>query len=146
FWETLAGRSRLEHVQAGDEARYQGYRGYAACGALDLSLLLCCLRRILSRLSHSSERPPHLAPLRHRRIFIAWKPWGPQDDKMGSLACLGLFFPQIIVPIYAINFVLPYASVTKQPIYVVFIASLAVLTFFASVTFLLILDKRRTFK
>src|SRR5205823_8364087 len=88
FWETLAGRSRLEHVQAGDEARYQGYRGYAACGALDLSLLLCCLRRILSGLSHSSERPPHLAPLRHRRIFIAWKPWGPEDDKMGSLAWL----------------------------------------------------------
>ena len=59
---------------------------------------------------------------------------------------LGLFIPQIIVPIYAINFVLPYASVTQQPIYVAFIASLAVLTFFASLTFLLILDKRRTFK
>jgi len=59
---------------------------------------------------------------------------------------LGLFLPQIIVPIYAINFVLPYASVTQRPIYVAFIASLAVLMFFASLTFLLILDKRRTFK
>ena len=59
---------------------------------------------------------------------------------------LGLFIPQVIVPVYAINFVLPYASLTQQPIYVAFIASLAVLTFFASLTFLLILDKRRTFK
>jgi hypothetical protein len=59
---------------------------------------------------------------------------------------LGLFLPQVIVPIYAINSVLPYTSLTQPSIYVAFIASLAVLIFFASLTFLFVLDKRRTFK
>ena len=70
----------------------------------------------------------------------------PDTKATEALRPLGLFIPQVIVPVYAINFVLPYASLTQQPIYVAFIASLAVLTFFASLTFLLILDKRRTFK
>jgi len=36
--------------------------------------------------------------------------------------------------------------VAQQPISIAFLASLVVLMFFASLTFLLILDKRRTFK
>src|SRR5438094_6149323 len=38
---------------------------------------------------------------------------------------LGLFLPQIIVPIYAINFVLPYPSVTQRQVYVTLTASVA---------------------
>jgi len=38
-----------------------------------------------------------------------------------------------------------YPGIIQQPIAIAFVASLAVLMFFASLTFLLILDKRRTF-
>ncbi len=65
---------------------------------------------------------------------------------------LGLFLPQVIAPAFALMTALSYpqfssfAMVAQQPISIAFLASLVVLMFFASLTFLLILDKRRTFK
>ncbi len=65
---------------------------------------------------------------------------------------LGLFLPQVIAPAFALMTALSYPQfgsfemVAQQPISIAFLASLVVLMFFASLTFLLILDKRRTFK
>jgi hypothetical protein len=59
---------------------------------------------------------------------------------------LGLFLPQLVAPTYALMAELMYPGVAQQPIAIAFVASLAVLMFFASLTFLLILDKRRSFK
>jgi len=59
---------------------------------------------------------------------------------------LGLFLPQVIAPAFALMAAISIPGVTQEPIAIAFVASLAVLLFFASLTFLLILDKRRTFK
>lgn len=59
---------------------------------------------------------------------------------------LGLFLPQVIAPFFALMAALSIPRVTQEPIAIAFVASLFVLMFFASLTFLLILDKRRTFK
>ncbi len=57
-----------------------------------------------------------------------------------------LFPPQIIAPAFALQTALSYPGLAQQPIAIAFVASLVVLMFFASLTFLLVLDKRRTFK
>ncbi len=59
---------------------------------------------------------------------------------------LGLFLPQLVAPLFALLTTLTYPGIAQQPIAIAFVASLAVLMFFASLTFLLILDKRRSFK
>jgi hypothetical protein len=59
---------------------------------------------------------------------------------------LGLFLPQVIAPSFALMAALSYPGVTQEPIAIVFVASLLALMFFASLAFLLILDKRRSFK
>ena len=59
---------------------------------------------------------------------------------------LGLFLPQVIAPAFALMTALSYGGVAQQPLAIVFVASLLILMFFASLTFLLILDKRRDFK
>jgi len=57
-----------------------------------------------------------------------------------------LFPPQVIAPAFTLMTVLAYPGVAQQPIAIAFVVSLVILMFFASLTFLLILDKRRTFK
>ncbi len=57
-----------------------------------------------------------------------------------------LFPPQVIAPTFALLTALSYPGLAQQPIAVAFVASLIILMFFASLTFLLILDKKRTFK
>lgn len=59
---------------------------------------------------------------------------------------LGLSLPQIIAPLFALLAALSYPGVTQAPIAIAFVASLLALIFFASLTFLFILDKRRSFK
>lgn len=60
---------------------------------------------------------------------------------------LGLFGPQLVVATFTLLAVLSYPSgILTQPLSLAFVASLGVLIFFASLTFLLILDKRRSFK
>jgi len=59
---------------------------------------------------------------------------------------LGLFLPQIIAPAFALMAAISITGVAQEPIAIAFVASLVILLFFASLTFLLILDKRRTFK
>ena len=57
-----------------------------------------------------------------------------------------LLFPlQIVAPASTLLTVLSYPGVWQQPIAIAFVASLFVLIFFASLTFLLVLDKRRSF-
>jgi hypothetical protein len=57
-----------------------------------------------------------------------------------------LLFPlQIVAPAFTLLTVLSYPGVWQQPIAIAFVASLFVLMFFASLTFLLVLDKRRSF-
>ncbi len=57
-----------------------------------------------------------------------------------------LLFPlQIVAPAFTLLTVLSYPGVWQQPIAIAFVASLFVLMFFASLTFLLLLDKRRSF-
>jgi hypothetical protein len=58
-----------------------------------------------------------------------------------------LLFPlQIVAPASTLLTVLSYPGLWQQPIALAFVASLFVLMFFASLTFLLVLDKRRSFK
>jgi len=59
---------------------------------------------------------------------------------------LGLFLPQVIAPAFALLTALSYPGLFQQPVAIAFVGSLFVLMFFASLTFLLILDKRRDFK
>ena len=57
-----------------------------------------------------------------------------------------LLFPlQIVAPSSTLLTVISYPGVWQQPIAIAFVASLFVLMFFASLTFLLVLDKRRSF-
>jgi hypothetical protein len=66
--------------------------------------------------------------------------------KWGLWLGLGLFLPQVIAPAFALMAAISIPGVTQEPVAIAFVASLGVLMFFASLTFLLILDKRRTFK
>jgi hypothetical protein len=66
--------------------------------------------------------------------------------KWGLWLGLGLFLPQVIAPAFALMAAISIPGVTQEPIAIAFVASLVILMFFASLTFLLILDKRRTFK
>ncbi len=59
---------------------------------------------------------------------------------------LGLFLPQLIAPITVLMEVLAFPGVFQQALTIAFVASLFVLMFFDSLTFLLVLDKRRSFK
>jgi hypothetical protein len=59
---------------------------------------------------------------------------------------LGLFLPQLVAPITVLMEVLAFPGVFQQALTIAFIVSLFVLMFFDSLTFLLILDKRRSFK
>ena len=59
---------------------------------------------------------------------------------------LGMFLPQLAAPAFALMTTLMYPGIAQQPIAIAFVVSLGVLMFFASLTFLLILDKRRSFK
>jgi hypothetical protein len=59
---------------------------------------------------------------------------------------LGLFPFQIAAPAFALMAALQPPGVSSSASALAFIVSLAILMFFASLTFLLILDKRRTFK
>src|SRR2546425_3199220 len=57
-----------------------------------------------------------------------------------------LLFPlQIVAPSSTLLTVISYPGIWQQPIAIAFVASLFVLMFFASLTFLLVLDKRRSF-
>ena len=66
--------------------------------------------------------------------------------KWGLWLGLGLFLPQVIAPAFALMAAIAIPGVTQEPIAIAFVASLVILMFFASLAFLLILDKRRTFK
>ena len=57
-----------------------------------------------------------------------------------------LFPPQLVAAAFVALAALAAPGVAQQPIAIAFVASLFILMFFASLTFLLILDKRRTFK
>ena len=59
---------------------------------------------------------------------------------------LGLFLPQLIAPAFALMAAIGIPGVTQEPIALAFVASLIVLMFFAVLAFLLLLDKRRSFK
>jgi hypothetical protein len=66
--------------------------------------------------------------------------------KWGLWLGLALFLPQVIAPVYALMTEWSVPGLFQQPMSIAFVASLFVLMFFASLTFLLILDKRRDFK
>lgn len=59
---------------------------------------------------------------------------------------LGLFLPQVIAPAFALMAAISIPGVTQEPIAIAFVASLIVLMFFACLAFLMVLDKRRSFK
>ena len=59
---------------------------------------------------------------------------------------LGLFLPQLVLSIWPLMVVLAQPGVFQQLTPIALIVSLFVLMFFACLTFLLILDKRRSFK
>jgi len=66
--------------------------------------------------------------------------------KWGLWLGLLLFPLQIVAPASTLLTVLSYPGAWSQPIGIALVASLFVLMFFASLTFLLVLDKRRSFK
>src|SRR5216683_8381528 len=66
--------------------------------------------------------------------------------RWGLWVGLALFPLQIVAPSFALMTALQYPGVASSSTALVYIASLVILMFFASLTFLLVLDKRRTFK
>jgi hypothetical protein len=66
--------------------------------------------------------------------------------RWGLWVGLALFPLQIVAPAFALMTALQYPGVVSSSSALVYIASLVILMFFASLTFLLVLDKRRTFK
>jgi uncharacterized membrane protein len=66
--------------------------------------------------------------------------------RWGLWVGLALFPLQIVAPAFALMAALQYPGVASSSSALAYIISLAVLMFFASLTFLLVLDKRRTFK
>jgi len=66
--------------------------------------------------------------------------------RWGLWAGLALFPLQIVAPAFALMAALQYPGVASSSSAIAYIVSLAILMFFASLTFLLVLDKRRSFK
>jgi len=66
--------------------------------------------------------------------------------KWGLWVGLALFPLQIVAPAFAIMTALQYPGVASSATALAYIVSLVILMFFASLTFLLVLDKRKTFK
>ena len=66
--------------------------------------------------------------------------------RWGLWVGLALFPLQIVAPSFALMTALQYPGVSSSSTALVYIASLVILMFFASLTFLLVLDKRRSFK
>jgi len=66
--------------------------------------------------------------------------------RWGLWVGLALFPLQIVAPSFALMTALQYPGVSSSSTALVYIVSLVILMFFASLTFLLVLDKRRSFK
>ena len=66
--------------------------------------------------------------------------------RWGLWVGLALFPLQIVAPAFALMTALQYPGVSSSSTALVYIVSLVILMFFASLTFLLVLDKRRSFK
>src|SRR3989441_3632988 len=66
--------------------------------------------------------------------------------RWGLWVGLALFPLQIVAPAFALMAALQYPGVASSSTALAYIGSLVVLMFFASLTFLLVLDKRRSFK
>src|SRR5229473_3818052 len=66
--------------------------------------------------------------------------------RWGLWVGLALFPLQIVAPSFALMTALQYPGVASSSTALVYIASLVILMFFASLTFLLVLDKRKSFK
>jgi hypothetical protein len=66
--------------------------------------------------------------------------------RWGLWVGLALFPLQIVAPAFALMAALQYPGVASSASALAYIASLVVLMFFASLTFLLVLDKKRAFK
>jgi uncharacterized membrane protein len=66
--------------------------------------------------------------------------------RWGLWVGLALFPLQIVAPAFALMAALQYPGVASSTSALAYIASLVVLMFFASLTFLLVLDKKRAFK
>jgi len=66
--------------------------------------------------------------------------------KWGLWVGLALFPLQIVAPAFALMTALQYPGVASSSTALAYIVSLVILMFFASLTFLLVLDKRRSFK
>jgi hypothetical protein len=56
-----------------------------------------------------------------------------------------LYLPHLVVPASALLTAVSYSGVFQQPIAIAFVLSLIILMFFATVVFLLLLDKRHSF-
>jgi hypothetical protein len=66
--------------------------------------------------------------------------------RWGLWVGLALFPLQIVAPAFALMTALQYPGVASSTTALAYIVSLVILMFFASLTFLLVLDKKRTFK
>jgi hypothetical protein len=66
--------------------------------------------------------------------------------RWGLWVGLALFPLQIVAPAFALMTALQYPGIASSSIALAYIVSLVVLMFFASLTFLLVLDKRKSFK
>jgi len=66
--------------------------------------------------------------------------------RWGLWVGLALFPLQIVAPAFALMTALQYPGVVSSSTALAYIVSLVILMFFASLTFLLVLDKRRRFK
>ncbi len=66
--------------------------------------------------------------------------------RWGLWVGLALFPLQIVAPAFALMTVLQYPGVVSSSTALAYIVSLVILMFFTSLTFLLVLDKRRRFK
>ena len=66
--------------------------------------------------------------------------------RWGLWVGLALFPLQIVAPAFALMTALQYPGVASSTAALAYIVSLAILMFFASLTFLLVLDKRKSFK
>src|SRR5712692_7689497 len=66
--------------------------------------------------------------------------------RWGLWVALALFPLQIVAPAFALMTALQHPGVASSSTALAYIASLVILMFFASLTFLLVLDKRKSFK
>ncbi len=65
--------------------------------------------------------------------------------KWGLWLGLLLYPPHLVAPAYALFTAVSYSGVFQQPIAIAFVLSLIILMFFTTLTFLVLLDKRRSF-